>query len=125
MSTQHWHGAGLAAHSLGSGVAAQGSGFTQASFDAEKSGVPCSLHGDLVGSHHGDGPPPCDHGDCPSCPCACCAPMHGGTGILPQETVRTTYASLVSGLAAPPALLGSVTRFAAHSSQPRAPPALI
>jgi hypothetical protein len=46
-------------------------------------------------------------------------------GILPQETVRAAYVPPLSAIAAPPALLGSLARFAVFAGQPRAPPILI
>jgi hypothetical protein len=46
-------------------------------------------------------------------------------GILPQETARTAYALPLSTTVAPPALLGTRTRFAVFAGQPRAPPILI
>jgi hypothetical protein len=47
-------------------------------------------------------------------------------GILPQETARAAYApTTLSAIAAPPALLGSLARFAVIAGQPRAPPILI
>jgi hypothetical protein len=47
-------------------------------------------------------------------------------GILPQETARAAYApTALSAIATPPALLGSLARFAAFAWQPRAPPILV
>jgi hypothetical protein len=46
-------------------------------------------------------------------------------GILPQETARAAYAPPHSTTVAPPALLGTLKRFAAFAGQPRAPPILI
>jgi hypothetical protein len=47
-------------------------------------------------------------------------------GILPQETAaRAAYEPPLSAIAAPPALLGTLPRFAAFAWQPRAPPILI
>ncbi len=113
---------GFAAHST---VAAVRSGVTLASFDAGQSSVPCALHGTRASSNGGDGPAPCPHGDCPFCPCPCCAPIHAAIGILPQEAARAVYAPLLSTTAAPLVRLGSLARFAAFAWQPRAPPLLI
>jgi len=46
-------------------------------------------------------------------------------GILPHETARAAYPPPLSAIAAPPALLGSLARFAAFAGQPRAPPILV
>jgi hypothetical protein len=43
-------------------------------------------------------------------------------GILPQETARAAYAPPHSATVAPPALLGTLKRFAVFAGQPRAPP---
>jgi hypothetical protein len=45
-------------------------------------------------------------------------------GILPQETARAAYAPS-SAIVAPPAILGSLARFAVFAGQARAPPILI
>jgi hypothetical protein len=124
MPAQHWHAPGIAAHS---DTATTGLGLTHASFDAGQSSVPCPLHGARASHNGGDGPAPCHHGDCPFCPCpCCCSHVHAATGILPQETARAAYAPLLSAtVVAPPALLGSRTRFAVFAGQPRAPPILV
>ncbi|MGH6834627.1 MAG: hypothetical protein ACREC9_03565 [Methylocella sp.] len=106
----------FAAHST---VIATRSGVTAASFHAEQSGVPCAVHG-TPASANGDGPAPCNHDNCPYCPC--CAPIHAAIGILPQEAARAAYAPPFSMIAPPPARLGSAARFAAIAGQPRAPP---
>jgi hypothetical protein len=46
-------------------------------------------------------------------------------GILPQGMAGAAYAPPLSAIAAPPALLGSLARFAVIAGQPRAPPILI
>jgi hypothetical protein len=123
---QHQHMPGFAAHAMVHEAAA-GSDLTPASFDAGQSGVPCAVQGTRASPNSGDGPAPCHHGDCPFCPCpCCCSHVHTAMGILPQETARAAYAPLLSiTVVAPPALLGSRTRFAAFAGQPRAPPILI
>ncbi len=109
-----------------SGAGAEASRLTLLSIDAGQPGVPCALHGAHANSHQGNGPPPCNNGDCPCCPfCPCCAAIHAAMGILPQEVVRADYAPFVSTFAAPPAVLGLITRFVAFAGQPRAPPVLI
>ena len=127
MPAQHRHAPGIAAHSMVHETAASSSGVTPASFDAGQSGVPCAVHGARASPNGGDGPAPCHHGDCPFCPCpCCCSHVHAAMGILPQETARATYAPPLSAtVVAPPALLGSRTRFAVFAGQPRAPPILI
>jgi hypothetical protein len=105
--------------------ATTGSAPTRASFDAGQSSVPCAVHGTRASSNGGDGPAPCHHGDCPFCPCPCCAHVYAPMGILPQETARAAYAPSLSTNLAPPALLGARTRFAVFTGQPRAPPILI
>jgi hypothetical protein len=126
MPAQHRHAPGVAAHSMVFDSAATGSGVTPASFDAGQSGVPCAVHGTRASPNGGDGPAPCHHGDCPFCPCPCCSHVQAAMGILPQETARAAYApSTLSAIAAPPALLGSLARFAVIAGQPRAPPILI
>jgi hypothetical protein len=108
-------------------TAASSSGVTPASFDAGQSSVPCAIHSTRAGPNGGDGPAPCRHGDCPFCPCPCwCSQVHAAIGILPQEMARAAaYAPPVSTTLAPPALLGSLARFAVIAGQPRAPPILI
>jgi hypothetical protein len=127
MPAQHRHSPGIAAHSMFRQVAASSSGVTPASFDAAQSSVPCAVHGARGSPNGGDGPAPCPHGDCPFCPCpCCCSQVHAAIGILPQETARLAYAPLpFSTTVAPPALLGTVSRFAVFAGQPRAPPILI
>ena len=61
----------------------------------------------------------------PLLPCPLLPPVHAAIGILPHETARAAYAPPLSAIAAPPALLGSLARFAAFAGQPRAPPILI
>lgn len=125
MPAQRLHAAGFAAPSVIYGTAAPGSGATPASFDVGQAGVPCALHGTHASSNSG-GPAPCHNDECSFCPCpCCCAQVHAAVGILPQETVRAAYAPLHSTSVAPPALLGSVARFAVFAGQPRAPPILI
>ncbi|MGB6176624.1 MAG: hypothetical protein WBF43_09885 [Methylocella sp.] len=122
------HTPGFAAHSMVPETAATGYGVTPASFDAGQSGVPCAVHGTRASPASGDGPAPCHHdGDCPFCPCpCCCSHVHATMGILPQEMARAAYAPpLSTTVVAPPALLGSRTRFAVFAGQPRAPPILI
>jgi hypothetical protein len=125
MPAQHPHTLGFAAHSVVDETAASSSRVTPASFDAGQSSVPCAVHGARAGSNGCDGPAPCNHGDCPFCPCPCCSHVYAATGILPQETTRAAYAPPLSAIAAPPAILGSRTRFAAFAGQPRAPPILV
>ncbi len=124
---QHRHAPGFAAHSMVHEIAASSSGVTPASFDAGQSSVPCAMHGTRASSGGGNGSAPCPHGDCPFCPCPCCySHVHAAMGILPQETARAAYAPLpLSAIAAPPARLGSLTRFAVFAGQPRAPPILV
>ncbi|MDQ6868875.1 MAG: hypothetical protein M3178_10895 [Pseudomonadota bacterium] len=106
--------------------AATGLGLTPASFDAGQSSVRCAVHGIRASPNGGDGSAPCHHDDCPFCPCrCCCSHVHAAMGILPQETARAAYAPPLSATVAPPALLGSRTRFAVFAGQPRAPPILI
>jgi hypothetical protein len=124
MPEQHRHAPGIAAHSMVFDTAATGSDLALASFDTGKSSVPCAVHGNRASPNGGDGPAPCHHGDCPFCPCpCCCSHVHAAMGILPQETAQAAYA--LSTIAAPPALLGSLARFAVFAGQPRAPPILI
>jgi hypothetical protein len=126
MPVQHRHAPGFAAHAMVSGAAAEASGHTLASIDAGQAGVPCPLHSAHGSFHDGNGPPPCNNGDCPCCHfCPCCSLVHAAMGILPQELAHADYAPLVSRFATTPAILGLVTRFAAHPWQPRAPPVLI
>jgi hypothetical protein len=127
MPAQHRHAPGFAAHSADYDTATTGSGVTPARFDAGQSSIPCAVHGTRASSNGSDGPAPCPHGDCPFCPCpCCCSHVPVAIGILPQETARAAYAPLLSAtVAAPPALLGSRTRFAVFAGQPRAPPILI
>ena len=126
MPAQHRHAPGIAAHSVVHETAASSSGVTLASFDAGQSSVPCAVHGTRASPNGGDGPAPCPHGDCPFCPCpCCCSHVYAAMGILPQETARAAYAPPLSAIAAPPALLGSLARFAVFAGQPRAPPILI
>ena len=107
-------------------TAADSSGVTPASFDASRSSVPCAVHGTRASSNGGDGPAPCHHGECLFCPCPCCSHVYAAMGILPQETARAAYApTMLSAIAAPPALLGSLARFAVIARQARAPPILI
>ena len=126
MPAQHRHAPGFAAHSMIFDSAATGSDLTLASFDAGRSRVLCAVHGTRASPNGGDCPAPCHHGDCPFCPCpCCCSHVDAATGILPQETARAAHAPPLSAIAAPPALLGSLARFAAFAGQPRAPPVLI
>ncbi|MGB6176628.1 MAG: hypothetical protein WBF43_09905 [Methylocella sp.] len=107
-------------------TAAAGSGLTPASFDAGQSDIPCAVHRTRASPADGDGPAPCRHDDCPFCPCpCCCSHVHAAMGILPQDTLRAAYAPPLSAVAAPPALLGTLARFAVFAGQPRAPPILI
>ncbi len=106
-------------------IATTGAGLTPAKFDAGQSSVPCSVHGTRASSNGGDGPAFCHHGDCPFCPCPCYSHVYAAMGILPQETARAAYAPTLSAIPAPPALLGSLARFAVFAGQPRAPPILI
>jgi len=126
MPAQHRHAPGIAAHSVVHETVATGPDLTQASFDAGRSGVPCAVHGTRASPNGGDGSAPCHHDDCPFCPCpCCCSHVHAVMGILPQETARVAYAPPHSTTLAPPALLGSLARFAVFAGQPRAPPILI
>jgi len=126
MPAQHPHALGFAAHSVVHETPASRSRVTPAGFDAGQSSVPCAVHGARAGSHGGDGPAPCPRGDCPFCPCpCCCSHVHATIGILPQETARAAHAPPLSAIAAPPALLGTLARFAVFAGQPRAPPILI
>ncbi|MGH6847652.1 MAG: hypothetical protein ACREC0_09480 [Methylocella sp.] len=112
---------GFAAHAVVHEAAPSSSGATAASFHAERSGVPCAVHGTRADG--GNGPAPCPHGDCPFCPCpCCCSHANAAIGILPQETARLAYACLLSTTVAPPTFLGTLTRFAVFAGQPRAPP---
>ncbi|MGH6820959.1 MAG: hypothetical protein ACREDU_08890, partial [Methylocella sp.] len=86
MPAQHLYAPGFAAHSVIYDTAATGSGLTPASFDAARSRVPCAVHGTRASPNGGDGPAPCHHGNCPSCPCPCFSQVHAVMGILPQET---------------------------------------
>jgi hypothetical protein len=117
---QHRHAPGLASHTIVFTTLATDSGLTLASFDAEKSGVRCQADLTNAGSHDDGTPPPCPHDNCP-----CCPPVHATAGILPADTTRVAYAPRLSEAVAPPALLGTFTRFAAFAGQPRAPPILI
>jgi hypothetical protein len=120
------HARGFPAQSVGYGAPATANGPEIVSIGAGQSGVPCPLHGTHAGSRDGNGPPPCNNGNYPCCPCICCSPAHGAMVILPQETARTAYdAPLFSTIAAPPAVLGRLARFAVFAGQPRAPPTLI
>jgi hypothetical protein len=91
-----------------------------ASFDAEQSGVRCAPDFTHSGSHDDGTPLPCQHDNCP-----CCPTVHAAAGILPADTTRVAYAPRLSEAVAPPARLGTFTRFAAFAGQPRAPPILI
>jgi hypothetical protein len=124
MPAQHRHAPGSAAHSMVHEAAAGSSGLTSASFDAGQSGVPCAVHGTHASPNGGDGPAPCHHGDCPFCPCPCCCCSHlpAAMGILPHDTARVAYAPPHSATVAPPALLGTLTRYETFAGQPRAPP---
>lgn len=112
---------GFAAHFTVSAV--RSSGVTLASFDAGQSSVHCALHGTSASTNGGDGPAPCRHGDCPDCPC--CAPIDAAIGMLPHEAAPAGYPPPFSAIAAPPARLGPLARFAVFAGQPRAPPILI
>jgi hypothetical protein len=127
MPAQHRHTLGFAAHSKVHETAGSSSGVTPASFDAGQSSVPCAVHGTRASSNGGDGSAPCHQDDCPFCPCpCCCSHVHAAVGILPPETTRAAYAAPLSAIVvAPPALLGSRTRFAVFAGQPRAPPILV
>jgi hypothetical protein len=125
MPAQHRHAPGSAAHSMVHETAAGSSGVTLASFDAGQSSVPCAVRGTRASSNGGDGPAPCHHGDCPFCPCPCCSHVPAAMGILPQETARVAYAPPHSTTLAPPALLGTLTRYETIAGQPRAPPILV
>jgi len=101
-------------------------GAAPASLAARQSGVPCALHGARASPDYGtNSPAPCPNGDCPFCPCPCCAPLHAAIGILPQVAARTEYAPSFSAISLPPIRLGSALRFAVIAGQPRAPPILI
>lgn len=115
---QHRQMPGFAAHSI---VTAARSSVTPASLHAEQSGVPCAVHGTRAGNGSGNAPS-CPQGDCPFCPCPCCASLHAAFGILPQEAARAAYAPPFSTIAPPPVRLGTAVRFAAIAGQPRAPP---
>jgi hypothetical protein len=117
---QHRHMHGIASHATVSFAAATGSGLTLASFDAENSGVHCASAFAHAGAHDDGVPAPCQHDNCPCCPL-----VHAAAGILPTETTRVAYAPRLSEAIAPPARLGTLTRFAAFAGQPRAPPILI
>ncbi len=127
MPAQQRHTPGFAAQSMVHGTAASRSGVTPASVDAGPSSVPCALHGTRASPNGGDGPAaPCPHGDCPFCPCPwCCSDVDAAMDVLPKEATRAAYAPPLSAIAAPPALLGSLARFAVFAGQPRAPPILI
>jgi len=126
MAVQHGHAPGFATHAMASSAVAQRSGTTLVSIDKGQTGVPCAFHGAHASADHGNSPPPCNNGDCPSCAfCPCCALMHAAMGILPQELAHAGYAPHISAFAATPAILATVTRFAAYPGQPRAPPVLI
>jgi len=112
---------GFAAHAMVHEATPSGTGVTAASFHAEQSGVPCAVHGTRAGNGNGNAPC-CPHGDCPFCPCPCCASLHAAIGTLPQEAARAAYAPPFSTIAPPPVRLGSAVRFAAIAGQPRAPP---
>lgn len=118
---QHQHTPGFAAHAMVHEATPSSTGVTAASFHAEQSGVPCALHGTRAGNGNGNAPP-CPHGDCPFCPCPCCASLHAAIGIVPQEAARADYAAPFSTIAPPPVRLGSAVRFATIAGQPRAPP---
>jgi hypothetical protein len=122
---QHRHAPGIVAHSVVLDTATAGSGLAPASFEAGQTSVPGAVHGTRANFGGGDGPPPCHHGDCPFCPCPCCSHVYAAAGILPQETARAAYAPPPSAIAAPPAMLGSLARFAVFAGQPRAPPILV
>lgn len=117
---QHRHAPAIASHSIVFITAATSSGLKLASFDAEQSGVRCAPDLAHSGSHDDGTPPPCQHDNCP-----CCPTVHAAAGILPADTTRVAYAPRLSEAVAPPALLGTITRFAAFTGQPRAPPILI
>ncbi|MGO9234326.1 MAG: DUF2946 family protein [Methylocella sp.] len=117
---QHQHAPGFASHTIVFTTVATSSGLTLASFDAEQSGVRCAPDFAHSGSHDDGTPPPCQHDNCP-----CCPTVHAAAGILPADTTRVAYAPRLSEAVAPPARLGTFTRFAAFAGQPRAPPILI
>ncbi|MGH6839356.1 MAG: hypothetical protein ACREDT_11270 [Methylocella sp.] len=120
---QHRHMPGFAAQAIVHEAAPSSTGVTAASFHAEQSGVPCAVHGTRAGDGNGNGNAPCcPHGDCPFCPCPCCASLHAAIGILPQEAARAAYAPPFSTIAPPSVRLGSAARFAVFAGQPRAPP---
>jgi hypothetical protein len=126
MPVQHGHAPGFATHAMASSAVVQGSDTTLVSIDEGQTGIPCALHGTRASADHGNNPPPCNNGDYPSCAfCPCCALMQAAMGIFPQELAHAGYAPLISAFAATPAILGTVTRFAAYPGQPRAPPVLI
>jgi hypothetical protein len=125
LPAQRLHAMGFAAHSVVHETAASDSGAKPASFGAGQAGVPCALHGTHASPDSG-GPAPCHNNECPFCPCpCCCAQVHAAIGILPQVAAPVAYAPLLSTSVAPPALLGSLARFAIFAGQPRAPPILI
>ena len=117
---QHRHAPAIASHSIVFITAATSSGLTLARFDAEQAGVRCAPDFAHSGSNDDGTPPPCQHDNCP-----CCPTVHAAAGILPTETTRVAYAPRLSEAVAPPARLGTFTRFAAFAGQPRAPPILI
>jgi hypothetical protein len=123
MPAQHPHAPGFAAQSMVHGSAATSTGVTAANFAAGQSSVPCAVHGTRANPNGGDPPAPC-HGNCPFCPCPC-SHVYAAMGILPQETARAAYPPPLSVIAAPPALLGTLPRFAVFAGQPRAPPILV
>ena len=114
---QHGHAQATVSHSAVLSTAATGSGLALANFDEAKSAVRCTRDLD---SHDGGSPPPCQHDDCP-----CCPTVHAAAGILPPETTQAAFSPRLLKAIAPPALLGTLRRFAAFAGQPRAPPILI
>ena len=118
MSAQYRHTPGFVAHAMVSRAAAEGlqpyawkhrCGATGRSLRA--SWRPCQLPSRATAlSLRQQGR------DCPCCPfCPCCTAVHAAMGILPQEMARADDAPFVSTFAAPPAVLGLITRFVAFA----------
>ena len=117
---QHRHAQPTVSHSTVFTTAATGSGLALANFDEGKSAVRCTLAGGDLDSHNDGTPPPCQQDDCP-----CCPTVHAAAVILPPETTQAAFSPRLLKAIAPPALLGTLRRFAAFAGQPRAPPILI
>ncbi|MGH6936495.1 MAG: hypothetical protein ACRED2_10000 [Methylocella sp.] len=122
---QHLRVPAFAAQATVHGAGANGAADTTRGSIAAQSDVPCPFHSAHAKPPEGGNGAPCHHGNCPFCPCRCCAPLHAAMGILPQATARAALAPPFSTFAPPPARLGSPARFAVIAGQPRAPPILI